>query len=140
MWTWFEKVVSPLIELLLHETSQYANRDKNKLQFKVTLEELKNFIGLIFLSGYNIRFAERNYWSVDPDFRCDTFCETMSRNQLFEIKLFLHAAHNQSLSESSVAKVEALYDLLNGKIQQFGIAHEDLSIHELMVPYYGRHS
>ena len=76
----FEKVVSPLIELLLHETNQYANRDKNKPQFKVTLEELKNFIGLIFLSGYKIRLAERDYWSIDPDLKCDTFCETMSIN------------------------------------------------------------
>ena len=81
MWTSFEKVVSPLIELLLHETNQYANRDKNKPQFKLTLEELKNFIGLIFLSGYNIRLEERDYWSVDSDLRCDTFCETMNRNQ-----------------------------------------------------------
>ena len=131
MWTSFEKVVSPLIELLLHETNQYANRDKNKPQFKVTLEELKNFIGLIFLSGYNIRLAERDYWSVDPDLRCDTFCETMSRNRFFKI---------QSLSESRMAKVEPLYDLLNEKIQQFGITHEDLGIDESMVPYYGRHS
>ena len=80
MWTLFEKVVSPLIELLLHETNQYASRDKNKPQFKVTLEELRNFIGLISLSGYNIRLAEQDYWSVDPDLRCNTFCETMSRN------------------------------------------------------------
>ena len=79
MWTLFEKAVSPLIELLLHETNQYANRDMNKPQFKVTLEELKNFIGLIFLSSYNIRLAEQDYWSVDLDLRCDTFCETMSR-------------------------------------------------------------
>ena len=42
--------------------------------------------------------------------------------------------------EPRMAKVEPLYDLLNEKIQQFGIAHEDLSIDELMVPYYGRHS
>ena len=76
----FEKVVSPLIELLLHETNQYANRDKNKPQFKVTLKELKNFIGLIFLSGYNIRLAEQDYWSVDLDLRCDRFCKTMSRS------------------------------------------------------------
>ena len=80
MWTSFEKVVSPLIELLLHETNQYANRDKNKPQFKVTLEELKNFIGISFLSDYNIRLAERDYWNVDPDFKYGTFCETMSRN------------------------------------------------------------
>ena len=89
--TLFEKAVSSFIELLLHETNQYANRDKNKLYFKVALEELNNFIGLIFLSGYNIGLAELDYWSVDPDLRCDTFCETISRNRSFEIKAFLHA-------------------------------------------------
>ena len=141
MWTSFEKVVSPLIELLLHETNQYANRDKNKLQFKVTLKERKNFIRLIFLSGYNIRLAERDCWNVDLDLRCDTFYETMSRNRSFEIKLFLHAADNQSLIESCMAKVEPLYNLIKKKIQQFGITHEDHSIDESMVPYYDcRHS
>ena len=39
-----------------------------------------------------------------------------------------------------MAKVEPLYDLLNEKIQQFGIPHEELSIDESMVPYYSRHS
>ena len=34
----FEKVVSPLIELLLHEINQYGTRDKNKPLFKVTLK------------------------------------------------------------------------------------------------------
>ena len=95
---------------------------------------MKNFIGLIFLSGYNIRLAERDYWSVDPDLRCDTLCETMSRNRFFEIKPF------RSLSESRMTRVDQLYDLPNEKIQQFGIAHEDLSINESMGPYYGRQS
>ena len=44
------------------------------------------------------------------------------------------------MSESRIAKAESLYDLLNEKIRQFGIAHEDLSIDEAMVPYCGRHS
>ena len=140
MQTLFEKVVSPLIELLLHETSEYDNRDKNKPQFKVTLEELKNFIGLTFLSGYNIRLAEQDYWGVDPDLRCDTFCETMNGNRFFEIKLFLHAADNRSLSKSRMVKVEPLCDLLNKNIQQFGTAHDDISIDESMVLYYGCHS
>ena len=64
----------------------------------------------------------------------------MSRNRFFEIKSFIHTADNQSLSESRMAQVEPIYDLLNKKIQQFGIVHEDLSIDESMVPYYGRHS
>ena len=37
----------------------------------------------------------------------------MSRNQVFKIKSFLHAAVNQSLSESRTATVEPLYDFLN---------------------------
>ena len=61
MWTSFEKVFSHLIQLLLHETNQYASGVKNKQQFKVTLEELKNSAGLIVLSGYNIRLAEQDY-------------------------------------------------------------------------------
>ena len=61
MWTSFVKVVSPIVQLLLHETNQYVNRNKNRSQFEVTLEELKNFIELIFLSGYTIRLAERDY-------------------------------------------------------------------------------
>ena len=106
----------------------------------MNLEELQNFIGLIFLSGYNIRLAERDKWSVDLDLRCDTFCETKSRNQFFEIKSFLHASDKQSFCESRMAKVDPLYDLLNKKIQQFGTAHENFSINYLMVTYGGCHS
>ena len=113
MWTSFEKGVSTLIEKLLHKTNQNANREKNKPQFKVVLKELNNFIELNFLSDYNIRLAERYYWSVDLDLKCDIFWETMSRNEVFKIKSFLHAAVNQSLSESRTAKVEPLYDFLN---------------------------
>ena len=91
--TLFEKAVSSLIELLLHETNQYANRDKNKPQFKVTLEGLE----------------ESDYRGVVSDLRCDTFCETMSRNRFFEIKSFFNAAYNQSLSEPYMAKVEPLH-------------------------------
>ena len=65
----------------------------------------------------------------------------MSRNRLLEIKSFLHVADSQSLSESRMmAEVEPLYGFLNEKIQQFGIAHQDLSIDKSMVPYFGRHS
>ena len=118
MWTLFQKVISPLTELLLHETNQCSSGEKNKPQFKVTLEELKNFIGLIFLSGCNIRLVELDYWSVDPDLRCDIFCEMMRRNRFFEIKSFFHAAENQFLSKSRMAKAELLYNVLKKKNQQ----------------------
>ena len=92
------------------------------------------------MSGYNIRLSERDYWSIDPDLRCDAFCTAISRNRFFEIKTVLHAANNQHLSDCRMAKVKPLYDILNKKLRRFGVVHEDLSIDESMVPYYGRHS
>ena len=41
IWSSFQKIVSPLIQLLIYETNKYANRNKNNRQFKVNLEELK---------------------------------------------------------------------------------------------------
>ena len=38
-----------------------------------------------------------------------------------------------------MAKVEPLYDFLSKKIQQSDIVHEDLSIDELVLPYYHCH-
>lgn len=65
----------------------------------------------------------------------------MTRNRFFlKLKSFLHAADNHFLSDSGITKVQPLYNLLNQKHQAYGIFHEDLSIDESMVLYYGRHS
>ena len=99
-----------------------------------------NFVGLIFISGYNIKLSEKDYWTIDPDFCCNAFPDTMIRNRFFELKSFLHAADNHSLSDSRMTKVEPLHNLLNQKLQAYGIFHEDLSIDESMVLHYGCHS
>ena len=39
-----------------------------------------------------------------------------------------------------MAKVLPLYDVLNKKIKELGILHDNVSIDESMVPYRGRHS
>ena len=133
-------VYSSFEKVFLDITSLYANRDKNKPEFNVTLNEMLNFVGLTFLFKCNARLSEKDYWSIDPDLRCVAFPETMKQNRFFELKSFLHAADNHSLSDSRMAKVEPLYNLLNQKVQTYGIFYEDLSIDESMVPYYERHS
>ena len=64
----------------------------------------------------------------------------MSRTRFQHIKSYLHATDNQNIAETNMAKVEPLYQLLNEKFQRYGIFHENLSINESMVPYFGRHS
>ena len=73
VWSFFENVFLDIASLLVEETNRYANRDKNRAEFNVTLNEMLNFVGLIFLSGYNTRLSEKDYCSIDPDLRYDAF-------------------------------------------------------------------
>lgn len=139
-WTVFQKVFENILQHLVCETNRYATRDKNMPDFQITAEEMYNFIGLLILSGYNMRTCERDYWSKSPDLYCPAFTETMSRNRFQKIKSVFHAADNQSLHSSKMAKIKPLYDLLNQSLCMFGVLHENLSIDESMVPYFGRHS
>ena len=45
-----------------------------------------------------------------------------------------------NLGSEKMAKVKPTYDVLNSKIQSFGILYSQLSIDESMVPYFGKHS
>ena len=134
------KVFDEIITYIVKQTNLYAQRDKNNQQFCQQWEECVQFIGLLVLSVINIRTAERYYWSKLPGLQCEVFAETMSRNRFQAIKSYLHAVDNQNLGANSMAKITPLFDLLNSKLQQFGVWYENLSVDESMVPYFGRHS
>ena len=51
----FESVFSNMVEFLVKKTNQYVTCNKNKPELSISMEEMMQFIGLIFLSGYNIR-------------------------------------------------------------------------------------
>lgn len=139
-WDIFLKIFDDIIELLVVETNTYAQRDKNCPSFSIDKQEMLNFLGLVIMSGYNLRTNLRDYWSRSKDLECPLFAETMSRNRFLEIKKYFHAANNTNLSKNKMAKVKPLYDILNEKLSQFGVIHEVLSIDESMTPYYGKHS
>ena len=69
------------------------------MNFSISKEEMINFIGLIFLSVYNIRKSTQDYWSIDPDLGCSSFRETMSQNHFEEIKSVFHVADNTFLEQ-----------------------------------------
>ena len=111
-----------------------------KCTFNVTLNEILNFAGLIFLSGYNIRLPENDYWRTDPDLSCDVFPETMTQNRFFELRSFLHAADNHSLDYSQMAKVEPFSSIKRKASGLWGFPQRSEYIDESMALYYGCHS
>ena len=92
------------------------------------------------ISGYHSLARERCYWSLDEDLHVDVVSKAMSKNRFAEIKKFLHLADNTNLDQQDkMSKLRPLMKLLNSKFQQWGIFHENLSIDEAMIKYFGRH-
>lgn len=140
----FEKMFdSRCIDLLVAETNRYAAQ-KNESNFQVRPEEIKAFIGILFLSGYHRLPSQEHYWSLDPDLQVETVRDCMSRKAFLTIKRFLHCNNNDLLEDDENKadrsfKVKPLFCLLNENFQQFGFFNKHLSVDEMIIKYFGHH-
>ena len=138
----WEALFTPnILQHIISETNRYANRDKNQPNFCVSEDEMRQFLGIIFISGYHTVPEESDYWSTQPDLCVPIVQNTMSRNRYLEIKKYIHFADNQNLTKGDkMSKISPLYNMINDNLVRFGIFHKLLSVDESMVPYFGRHS
>ena len=66
-----------IIDLLVQNTNLYASEDKMNTTFKVSKDEIKNFIGLLLLSGYSYCSNVNDYWITAPDLSAPLFAKKM---------------------------------------------------------------
>ena len=85
-----------MIDNILQQSNLYANRDKNCIDFKLSEEELRRFIGIALISGYHSVPSEADFWSNQPDLGVGVVSEALSRNRFQTIKRFIHVADNAS--------------------------------------------
>ena len=62
---------------------------------RVTVDELKQFFGLVLLMGINPKPQIEHYWSTRDSLRMPIFAEVMSRDRFLSILRFLHIVDNQ---------------------------------------------
>ncbi|CAK1592870.1 unnamed protein product [Parnassius mnemosyne] len=137
----FEKILDEeVLQLILSNSILYANQN-NIHSFQLDLPDLKKFIGILILSGYHKLPREALYWSLDEDVGVALVSRAMSRNKFREIKRYLHLVNNDEASNSrdKMFKIRSLADILMTKFNQWGVFHENISIDESMVKYYGHH-
>lgn len=129
-----------LTKLIVDESNRYAQQ-KNNSSFKLDVEDLDVFVGILLLSGYHSLPRERLYWSRDEDVKISFVSSYMARNRFLEIKRYVHLADNDAVvANDKLYKVRSFLTLLNTSFQQFGVFSKFLSVDEQMVPYYGHHS
>jgi len=127
-----------VMNLLVTYTNLYAtvqNRDAD-----VTTDEMRCFIGILLLSGYNCLPRREMYWENSPDTNNKLVCNAMTRNRFRHIMQNLHCCDNANLAaDDRFAKLRPLICLLNKKFMDMAPPAEHHSVDESMVPYYGRH-
>lgn len=108
---------------------------------KVTVEEIKCFIGILLLSGYNNLPGKRYYWETQEDVRNPLICNAMRRNRFLQISRFLHCADNNDPHlDDKVWKLRPLMDKIKANCLKYYEPEENLCYDESMVKYFGRHN
>lgn len=82
-----------IIDLLIEETKKYSSF-KNCLDQNITSDEIKCFIGILILSGYNQLPSKRNYWEQEQDVQNILVSNSMRGDKFFQIMKFIHCADN----------------------------------------------
>lgn len=128
-----------VIEFLLTESTKYA-LFKNCSDPKITYEEIKGFLGILILSGYNPLPSRRYYWDSGLDMRNEMVHSTMRRDRFETIMRFIHSCDNTKIDANDrMWKLRPLINMLRKKFALHFQPEQDLSYDESMIKYFGRH-
>ena len=123
-----------VMSFIVESTVNYAHQQSN-ITFTLDINELRIFLGILFLSGYCTMSCTRMYWETADDTH-----QTMSRNHFEEILQYFYACDNTSLdSKDKFSKVRPIWSMLNERWLLAFPQDANLSIDESMCPYFGRH-
>lgn len=136
----FEKFLDDTIMNLLIEQSRKYALYLNHSDPKISIEEVKCFLAILILSGYNELPGKRFYWDMASDMRNELVYNSMRRNRFLEICRFIHFADNtEPDTRDKIWKLRPIMDKVKNNCLKFFEPEEHLCYDESMVKYYGRH-
>ena len=132
-------VGTDIIDFLVTETQRYA-LFLNVQEPQIKAEEIKSFIGILLLSGYNVVPSRRCYWENALDTRNELVYNSMRRDRFEKIMRFIHCADNTNLDrQDKMCKLRPLINLMKERFMKNYIPEQCMNYDECMIPYFGRH-
>ncbi|KAG5862860.1 hypothetical protein JTB14_022944 [Gonioctena quinquepunctata] len=108
---------------------------------KISSDELKCFVVILILSGYDVKPGKRFYWDSGVVKGNPLVKNSMRRNRFEQIKQFFHLTDNNQIDKNDKAwKVRLLMKKLKGTFNQHYVPDENINYDESMVEYSGRHN
>ena len=124
----------------LHFETNLKSVQKGK-PAEISKDEIKVFLGINMMMGYNHRPRLYQYWETHKDLEMDLMKSSMSRNRFQSILSNLHVNDNSKMDSQNrdkLYKIRPLLDHLNEKFIQSRQLSENLSIDESMILFKGR--
>lgn len=129
-----------LCELFVSESNNYAVY-KGGQNPNITLNEMKCFIGILLLTGYNSVPQRNLYWSYEKDVQNALVRTSMRRDRFIQIMSSLHCCDVSNVDlNDKLYKLRPMIDILKENFHNHFIPQQNLSFDESMVKYFGRHS
>ena len=125
------------IETLCEQSRIYAHQ-KSLPSTEVNSDNMRVFLAILILSGYNKVPNRRLYWSDSPDTQNTLVVNSMRRDTFDEIMRCFHCNDNMKMNNDRFYKVRPFFDHLYNA-NKSSEKKKYYSIDEVMVPYYGRH-
>ena len=139
-----------LLERIVEESNRYARQvmgDERYDQWnKMTLEDLKAYLGFIILMAINHLPGLEDYWKRDPFLHYSPVADRISRDRFRELSRFLHFADNDTLQPRGspeydrLGKVRPLITYLSEKFASIYHPHREVAVDEAMIKFQGRSS
>ncbi|KAI5715666.1 hypothetical protein M8J77_020281 [Diaphorina citri] len=128
-----------MVNMLVEETKRYAlfcnSPDPN-----ISANELRCFVAIMFLSGYNPVPSKRDYWSSQKDLRNEAVLDAMRRDRFLQICRFIHCADNNKVdSTDKYWKIRPLMNMFKDSCLRHFIPEKNLCYDESMIKYFGPH-
>ena len=147
----FDLFFSPdLMEVIVKESNAYAKLamgdEKYDKWSKITVDELRAFLGFSVLIDINHLPSLNDYWSRDPRLRYAPVADRITRDRFHEIYRYLHFVDNDTLiphgedGHDRLGKVRPLIDHLSTKFAEAYEPHRDIAVDEAMIKFQGRSS
>ncbi|XP_025192461.1 piggyBac transposable element-derived protein 2-like [Melanaphis sacchari] len=120
-----------VIKLLITESLNYAVY-RSFTNTNLSTDEIKCFIGILILSGYNTLPGRRFYWDSSPDMQNIIVRDCMRRDRFEEICRILHCADNSNINSDKYYKLKPLK---NRFLKHF-VPEQELNYDESMIKYF----
>ena len=141
---------SDLMEKITNETNRYAKQVMGNEMFskwnRITVDELKSFLGFHILMAMNHLPSLDDYWRRDPLLHYAPIADRITRDRYCELSRYLHFADNDTLAPrgspgyNRLGKVRPVIDHLSMKFAELYQPHCEVAIDEAMIKFQGQSS